>query len=465
MYVPGVHKAARLKLLSIRSGGQVDNRRLSCYNIEHSKHWRQSMKDKERGVRSVFSQYKGLKRENYILFFGRIVTNLGSMVWPMLTLILTSKLNYSAEDASLLMIVAGFILLPFNLLGGTLADRMNKKYIIVICDLISVALYVTCAFIPLTIHSLVLIVIAAAAQNLEHPAYNGIIADITPTMDRERAFSLQYLGMNLGFMAAPTIAGLLFKDFLWLSFLISGISIFCSTVLIFFLVRDITPVEESIPEAVYQKKESRGIMRLLFSSGALMLYMVVITLYHVSYQQFSYLMPIDLTARHGDAGSVIYGTINSVNCIVCVVFTPLITRAFKRWSTVGKIMAGILLTVAAFGLFMLPFNFIPLYYVGMVLFTLGEVFTALSTGPHLNNRISAAHRGRINAVNGVLQSLVAGICMYVTGVLYDASETSLWAWLFVTGIAVTSILLGLFLFKADKKKYPALYTPEGLAAD
>ncbi len=33
-----------------------------------------------------FSQYRGLRRENYVLFFGRIVTNMGSMVWPMLTI-------------------------------------------------------------------------------------------------------------------------------------------------------------------------------------------------------------------------------------------------------------------------------------------------------------------------------------------------------------------------------------------
>ena len=38
-----------------------------------------------------FSQYRGLRREIYILCFGRVVTNLGSMVWPMLTLILSQK--------------------------------------------------------------------------------------------------------------------------------------------------------------------------------------------------------------------------------------------------------------------------------------------------------------------------------------------------------------------------------------
>ena len=42
---------------------------------------------------NIFSQYKGLRKENYILFIGRIVTNLGSMVWPVLTLILNQKMG------------------------------------------------------------------------------------------------------------------------------------------------------------------------------------------------------------------------------------------------------------------------------------------------------------------------------------------------------------------------------------
>ena len=39
----------------------------------------------------LFSQYRGLRKEVYILFFGRIVTNMGSMVWPMLTMILKDR--------------------------------------------------------------------------------------------------------------------------------------------------------------------------------------------------------------------------------------------------------------------------------------------------------------------------------------------------------------------------------------
>ncbi len=140
------------------------------------------------------SQYKGLRKENYILFFGRIVTNLGGMVWPVLTLILNHKMGFSATGVALVMLIFSLIMLPVTMIGGRLADKCNKKYVIIVCDLISVIFYITCAFIDLSYFSLALIMIGAACQNMEYPSYNALIADITPTKDRERAYSMQYLG-------------------------------------------------------------------------------------------------------------------------------------------------------------------------------------------------------------------------------------------------------------------------------
>lgn len=42
-------------------------------------------------------QYKNLSKEIYILFFGRVVTSMGSLIWPLLTLILKNKLGYPGQ--------------------------------------------------------------------------------------------------------------------------------------------------------------------------------------------------------------------------------------------------------------------------------------------------------------------------------------------------------------------------------
>ena len=79
-----------------------------------------------------FSQYRGLRRENYVLFFGRIVTNMGSMVWPMLTMILNQKLGMSAGNIAILTAVFGILMMPATLFGGKLVpvgtvDRHLEK--------------------------------------------------------------------------------------------------------------------------------------------------------------------------------------------------------------------------------------------------------------------------------------------------------------------------------------------------
>ena len=49
---------------------------------------------------NIISQYKGLRRENYILCFGRLVTAMGAMVRPMLTMILSQKLGMNAVQVA-----------------------------------------------------------------------------------------------------------------------------------------------------------------------------------------------------------------------------------------------------------------------------------------------------------------------------------------------------------------------------
>ena len=52
-------------------------------------------------------QYMGLRKELYIIFWGRVVTNMGALIWPMMTLILKNKLGYSASQVAGIMMILG----------------------------------------------------------------------------------------------------------------------------------------------------------------------------------------------------------------------------------------------------------------------------------------------------------------------------------------------------------------------
>lgn len=203
-------------------------------------------------MNTLIAQYRGLRKENYILFFGRIVTNLGAMVWPMLTLILNQKLGMNASSTAMIIVIAGLANLPANMIAGKMADHFNKKNIIIVCDLASITCLIICGSMPLSKFSVIPMVASGIFQGMEDPAYNALLADITPTEKRESAYSLLYLGANIGLVLSPTLAGFLFRNFLWLSFFINAAAIGSSTLLIFFRLKNITPVKETSEVSEYQ---------------------------------------------------------------------------------------------------------------------------------------------------------------------------------------------------------------------
>ena len=405
----------------------------------------------------LFSQYKGLRKEIYVLFFGRVVTNLGSMVWPMLTMIMNQKLGMNASTIAIVMVLASVLLVPANILGGKLADRYNKKKIIVVFDILSVICYIICGILPLSIATIALMLLAGVGQNLEGPSYNSLLADLTTTADREKAYSLMYLGGNLGLVLSPTIAGLLFKNYLWLSFIISGIAIGISTLLIAFKINDITPVRDSSAESVYQK--SRGdvsIFTVLKENKVVVLFTVTMALYYSAYHQYTYLMPLDMGSVHGESGAALYGTVSSLNCIIVVIFTPIITKLLSKITSTKKIFIGQGLVMVGYVLFLAFLGHIPFYYAAMLLFTWGEIITTISEGPYTSKRIPASHRGRINGVSAVLGFAFSSVSELSVGHLYDNSGSTA-AWILVIGMVIAAMALTLTLIRLDRKAYPALY--------
>lgn len=405
----------------------------------------------------LFNQYRGLRKEIYVLCFGRVVTNLGAMVWPMLTMILSQKMGLDASTIAVLMVVSTCVIMPANLLGGRLADRYNKKTIIVCCDCVSVAGYFACALLPLGYATIALMLLAGILQGMEHPAYDALTADLTATKDRERAYSLLYLCANLGLVLSPTIAGMLFKNYLWLSFLISGIAIGCSTVLIFFFIRDISPEPDESEAAAYQRGRDReSLWSILRENRLVLLYLVITSLYYAAYGQYNFLMPLDMGRVHGADGAVIFGTVSSLNCIVVVVFTPFITRIFRTMTETKKLFTAQLLVAAGYLLFLALLGFVPIYYLAMLLFTWGEIFGTIAGGPYLSSRIPASHRGRINGVSSVIGAVIGGVGDLAAGRVYDTAGSTA-AWIFVLSLLGVAAILCVVLIVRDRRVYPKLY--------
>ena len=408
----------------------------------------------------LFEQYRGLRKELYVLTFGRMMTNLGSMIFPIFTLILSQKLGFNAQTIAIFWMVYSLVSIPISLLGGKLADSFNKKYIIIICDLVSVAAFIYCFFAEINIVNIFIFTGASLFQSIEWPAYDALIADFTTSKDRERAYSLSYLGANLGLVLAPTIGGLLFNNYLNLAFLINGVSILLSTIMIFMFVKDLSKEKDTSQASEYEQDidSKSNTFVYIFKNRVVLVYIFISILASFTYAMYNYLMPLDLTTAYGDEGSVVFGTMSSVNCIVVVVFTGIITRLFRRIYDVDKFYFGEILKMLGYILFFILIKNVVICYVAIVVFTYGEIFNTLASSPFLTRRIPATHRGRVMAVSNVVVSLAVSGMQIGVGAVYDSPNLGRYfAWGIVVGAGVLTCALITIIRIFDKKDHPLLY--------
>lgn len=405
-------------------------------------------------MKKLFGMYSGLRKEVYILCFGRFVTAMGSLVWPMLTLILKSKLGYDADQVALWFLVFSVLQLPFSLLGGRMTDSYNKRNLILVFDLISVALYLLTALLPLNTVSLVIYFAGSLFQSMEWPAYDALIADLTTDHDREKAYSLEYLASNLGIVFAPTLGGLLFNNYLWLSFVISGLAVLSSTVLIFLYVPK--NLEKETITNTYEAQAAGTVVQVLKTRKVLLLYIVICCISSIVYAQFNYLLPIQMDEVFLAQGAVFFGMLTSINGMVVICCTPLLTQLTLKWADLDRIRLGTLLEILGICSYFFYRKSLPLYILSMVVFTLGEILNTLGSSPYISKRIPATHRGRFISVSNIFTTLFSSLGSTVVGkivVLYTFRE----GWVFVAAIGFVLMVLLQLYRGMDTRRFRLLY--------
>jgi len=189
-------------------------------------------------VLNLFSPYKGLPREIYVMFMARIINALGSFVMPLITIILKDSIGMSPQEAGLYISIAGIAFIPAALLGGKLADTIGRKVIIIIFETLAISLYILCGYIGPSMEMVYLLILAGAFMAAAGPAHDSLIADLTTPKNRTVAYSLTYMGWNLGFAVGPLIGGVLYEKHLPWVFYGDALTAFLAIILIVFFIKE-----------------------------------------------------------------------------------------------------------------------------------------------------------------------------------------------------------------------------------
>jgi MFS family permease len=403
---------------------------------------------------TLLRTYSGLDRGVYVLFLARIVSSMGNFVFPFLTMFLTEKLHFTPARAGTYIVISGLAFIPGSLLGGKLSDHLGRKRIMLLFQALAALCLIPCAFLGESIIIVWLLILSSFFFGGVMPASSAILIDLTDTEKRKAAFSLLYLGHNIGFAIGPIIAGFLFNNFIEWIFLGDALTTGVALLLVFFFVAESLPakgknIESLHREANLERAEKGSLLKALWQRPFLLAFIAVAIMLAFIYSQCAFSLPLQLLEIFKDAGPGNYGLLMSANAIVVISLTTLVINFTNRIKPVLTVSMSSLLYAAGFGMIFF-IRSMPMFLISTVIWTVGEILAATNTSVYIANHTPITHRGRFNAIIPIIHASGFAVSPLLIGLFIEKSSL-LWVWplLFLLGIIAAAALF--LLYRIEKK--------------
>ncbi len=356
-------------------------------------------------TKRVSSLTGGLPRAFWVMWWGTLINRLGGFVAPFLILFLTGERQLTTFQATTVVSIMGLGGFVGELLGGHFADRMGRRRVMLTAMLLSPVALLALGF---STRYWVMIGTAFATSLLSsmyRPAANAAVADLVPSAERTRAYSLLYWATNLGFAFAPLLAGLIATVSYNLLFILNSAATFAYGLLLRF----------GVPEtrtSITVRRSTVTAGQLLKGNRLLMAVMVLALLHALVLQQAYVTLPLDMQAK--GLGAATYGQVLALNGAVVVSLGLFAGRFLERYPVSHVLMAAFLLTGLGFGLNAFAHT-AAIFSFGVIIWTFGEMagVTALAVLPSLLAplHLRGTYAGLLGAtwgLSGMLAPLLGG---------------------------------------------------------
>jgi MFS family permease len=279
-----------------------------------------------------------------------------------------------------------------GLVAGRLSDRHGRRDVLVVFLSCSALLLVGAGLAPAHLAAMIAIVASGFFVGAMRPVLSALVADMSSPQTRRAAFSLSYLGINLGVAVGPLMAGWFFNHALRWLFWIDGISTAAALIILVWNVPRHTNPTDTV--SVEQgRHEARGSLSSFIHNPVLFPFAVFGLLYNVVYAQLVFTLGLQLINLFGNRGPQIYGLVWALNAITVIGLTPLALRATRQWSNLRSIAFGMGFFTLGIGVFLLEPG-LGLVLVSTVLWTAGEVLFSIHVGDLVSTFSPPELRGR-----------------------------------------------------------------------
>ncbi|KGE16350.1 MFS transporter [Paenibacillus wynnii] len=355
-----------------------------------------------------------------IVWMGQMISSIGVGLTAFSLGVYAFEKTNTATSAALITL---FSFLPSILLrpvGGVLADRYDRRVMMILGDLGSALGLVFILFVMLTgdvqlWQIYVGVTISSIFAALQSPAYKASATDLLTDEQFSKGSGLVQLAESAKFLFSPIIAGFLLSVTTIENILIIDISTFVVAILaVLFVKKNLQTVSKESENQNFLTDLKEGWNAISSSKGILLLVTIIsIVTFYLGFLQ-TLIGPMILS--FSDARTL--GTFQSVSAIGMIISSLVIgifsvSKKYSRMLVLGMVFAGL-----SFSLLGLTTN---LYFI------IGAGFLFLSALPFINTsadvlvrqNISNEKQGRVWGIIGILSQLGFVVAYSLAGFLAD----------------------------------------------
>ena len=250
---------------------------------------------------------------------------------------------------------------------------------------------------------------------------NAMVADVTPSGMRSRAYGLVRVGGNVGWALGPMVAGLLSAAAGGSGAVYPRLFVGTSVLTALVALVLVLAINESRPivKEPAEGGETPGRLRAALSDGPfLVLLGVGVLLYYVFTQDWQAL-PVYAKNFVGAADGQI-GFFLGANGLMVILFQVPIAYLIDRGSRIVALLAGALLFAASAATLLLSESFLGIFVAFVLFFTLAEMILEVAGASLAAELAPARLRGTYLALFGACFGVACGFSPIVAGALLEA---------------------------------------------
>lgn len=384
-------------------------------------------------------------RDFRLLFIGQLISYLGTMVSYMAVPYQVYELTQSTAAVGALGIVQLVPVVVFGLLGGTYADRINRRRLLLasefIMSVVVLALLVNSLLPqPSIIAIFVLVAVLQAVTGFHRPAMEALTQKMVEPSDYAAVGALSSFRASAGAIGGPMLGGVLIAvSGLVGAYLFDLVSFFGALICLWLMSR----IPDPEPSAASPLADAREGIRFALSSPPL------IGTYLIDIAAMLFAFPVALFPAMAQQ----WGGPNAAGLLYsAIAIGSLVATLFSGWS--GRVRHHgrvVILAAASWGLFIVGVGFAPNLWLAVLFLALAgaaDMVSGLFRGVIWNEVVPNHMRGRLSGIEMI--SYMTGPLLGNARAGWIAAKTSvpfsLWSGgiICVIAVAVTALLLPSF---------------------